>query len=209
MRLRRSRLSEEQTELLLRSFVAGTAARRAAESARVNRHTATLCFHRLRELIARHLPPAGPAGGQLEVDPADLHGAYADPHLVPLFGLIERGGRVQTVMLPARPPPASSRRRDGERLDAIVCRGPGARRAALRLVRLREADAAGENDNFVAIRAFWCCAQKHLRRFRGIPRQHLELFVKECEWRFTYRTDHRLLQTLRLWLQADRLARRR
>lgn len=203
MRLRRSRLSEEQTEVLLRSFVAGTAARRAAESAAVNRHTARLFYHRLRQLIARHLPRIGGQDGTLQPDTDGLR--CADPRLVPLFGVIDRAGRIYTVMLPRAPQSAAPRRASRVSLDAVVCRWRAGRRATLRLVPLQARDAADEGAESAAVREFWCRAQKQLGRFRGVPQQHLELYVKECEWRFNYGSEHRLLQTLRLWLGADRL----
>ncbi|MBF0804710.1 IS1595 family transposase, partial [Neisseria sp. 19428wB4_WF04] len=27
-------------------------------------------------------------------------------------------------------------------------------------------------------------AKRHLRKFNGIPKEHFELYLKECEWRF-------------------------
>ncbi|CRZ19843.1 transposase (fragment) [Kingella kingae] len=26
--------------------------------------------------------------------------------------------------------------------------------------------------------------KRHLRKFNGIPKEHFELYLKECEWRF-------------------------
>jgi transposase len=208
MRLRRSRLSEEQTERLLRSFVAGTAARRAAQAAGVNRHTATFFYHRLRQVIARHLPRIDGDHDAAELEAEALRAAHDGARLTPLFGVIERAGRIYTV-LPARTPRAAAPRRAPQpHVDALVCRCGTARRATLRLVPLRAGRAADARAP-LQVREFWCRAQKQLGRFRGVPRQHLELYVKECEWRFNYGSEHRLLQTLRLWLRADRPARSR
>ena len=52
MKLKRSRLSVSQTRKLLEHVVAGTPARTAAELVGVNTNTATLFYHRLREIIA-------------------------------------------------------------------------------------------------------------------------------------------------------------
>jgi transposase len=60
MKVRRSKLTEEQTRRLLEHFVAGTPARTAAELVHVNRNTATLFYHKMRELIAQHLPAEEP-----------------------------------------------------------------------------------------------------------------------------------------------------
>ena len=45
---------------LLDHFVAGTPARSAAELTGVNRHTATLFYHKLREVIAEQLALEAP-----------------------------------------------------------------------------------------------------------------------------------------------------
>ncbi len=31
---------------------------------------------------------------------------------------------------------------------------------------------------------FWNQTKKHMRKFNGVPKDNLELFLKECEWRF-------------------------
>jgi len=31
---------------------------------------------------------------------------------------------------------------------------------------------------------FWNQAKRHMRKFNGIDRNHFDLFLKECEWRF-------------------------
>lgn len=33
------------------------------------------------------------------------------------------------------------------------------------------------------IENFWNRAKRHLKAYNGIPRQHFQLFIKECEWR--------------------------
>ena len=42
-----------------------------------------------------------------------------------------------------------------------------------------------ENHNHInGIENFWNQAKRHLRKFNGIPKEHFELYLKECEWRF-------------------------
>jgi transposase len=59
-RRRKSRLTERVQEDLIRQVVAGATARTAAELVGANRHTATLYFHKLRELIALKLAETEP-----------------------------------------------------------------------------------------------------------------------------------------------------
>ncbi|MFM2065971.1 MAG: hypothetical protein RLZZ584_880 [Pseudomonadota bacterium] len=111
MNRRYSRLSEEQTRHLLECFVAGMPARPAAELAGVNRNTARLCFHHVRQAIALHLGSAEPwsaePAGAGRADVPARRGLVAarllrprregDARVVPLAGLLERSGRVQVV----------------------------------------------------------------------------------------------------------------
>ena len=118
MRLRRSRLTHRQTERLLEHFVAGTPARAAAQLVGVNRNTARLFYHHLREIIAQRLGREHGQTGEVEMDWAGFKG----PHGFPVFALLRRAGRIHIVM-PADahgkpPPPASATK---VRPDAIVC----------------------------------------------------------------------------------------
>ena len=36
------------------------------------------------------------------------------------------------------------------------------------------------------LRTLWNQAKRHLRKFNGIPKEHFELYLKECEWRFNH-----------------------
>jgi transposase len=49
------------------------------------------------------------------------------------------------------------------------------------------------------IENFWSQAKRHLRRYNGIPEQHFELSLKECEWRFNYGSLAQLLNILTGW----------
>ena len=68
MRLKRSKLSEKQSRRLLEHFVAGTPARTAADLAGVNKNSAVLYYHRLREIIAARIEDESPCSGEVEID---------------------------------------------------------------------------------------------------------------------------------------------
>ena len=51
------------------------------------------------------------------------------------------------------------------------------------------------------IENFWNQAKRHLRRFNGVPRQHFDLFLKECEWRFNVGAPNKLLADLKKLLK--------
>jgi transposase len=213
MRLRRSRLTDEQTERLLEHFVAGTPARAAAGLAGVNRNTARQFYHRMRELIAQQLERANPLQGEFASAGNNLagverrKGARRRAVSVPIFGLYARDGKVHTVLVrneqSESAPPAPEA---GVRLDAIVYADTYAGRAALdvsgfRHRRIGEAKRiARGRPQIDSIESFWSQAKRHLRRYNGIPSQHLHLFLKECEWRFNYGTPTQLLKVLRAWI---------
>ena len=55
MTRRKSKLPRTPQRRLIEHFVAGTTARTAAELLGVNRNTATLYYHKLRETITEHI----------------------------------------------------------------------------------------------------------------------------------------------------------
>ena len=104
---RKSRLSLGVQRALLVQFVAGVPARTAADLVGVSRNTSILYFQKLRELIAAKLEEDSPFfSGKIEVDESYFGGYRKGKHgrgasgKVPVFGLLKRGGRVYTVMIP-------------------------------------------------------------------------------------------------------------
>jgi transposase-like protein len=106
MRLKHSKLTAIQTDPLCEHFVAGTPARTAAELVSVNKNTAARFYHRLREIIAAQIEDETPFQGEIEVDECYFGGARKCKRgrgaagKVPVFGILKRGGRVYTKMIP-------------------------------------------------------------------------------------------------------------
>src|SRR4026207_1893284 len=109
MKRRRSRLRGAKTRRLLEHVVAGTPARTAAELVEVNRNTATHFYHRLREIIAAQLAQTTLSGdgGEVEVHECYFGSArmsstgHARKGDAPVFGLLTRGGKVHTCVVPS------------------------------------------------------------------------------------------------------------
>jgi transposase len=218
MKLRRSRLSVHQTRHLLEHFVAGTPARTAAELVEVNRNTATHFYHRLREVIAARLAHAGEAGSEGEIEVRESYvGSARKGHKkrpvqgnAPVIGLLTRGGKIHTVMVPNTSEdtllPILRTRINPDAL--VYTSAAGVSDALDRLgVRHRRVD---QNDRFApgpahvnGIENFWNQARRHLRKYNGIPSHHLHLYLKECEWRFNYGSAGQLLKTLEHWLTQE------
>ena len=217
MRRERSKLTDEQSRRLTEHFVAGTPARTAAELVGVNRNTARLFYHRVRELIAKRLEQDNPFDGEpLEVDEAEVEQRTnrRAAGKMPVFALLKHGGKVYTAMvLPARAatPPAPPAR---FRPDAIVYADPptagdvlGVSRFQHRRVQHDRGSVLATQPGIDSIENFWNQAKRHMRRYNGIPRRHLHLFVKECEWRFNYGSPKQLLVNLKYWTRSRRTAR--
>jgi transposase-like protein len=105
MRLKHSKLTTNQTSRLCEHFVAGTPARTAAELDGVNKNSAALFYHRLREIIAAQIEDESPIQGEIEVDECYFGGARKGKRgrgaagKVAVFGILKRGGRVYTKMI--------------------------------------------------------------------------------------------------------------
>ena len=69
-----------------------------------------------------------------------------------------------------------------------------------RHVRINHSDTFVDDRNHInGIENFWNQANRHLRRYNGIPREQFPLFLKECEWRFNYRPTANLFRPLLNW----------
>ena len=210
---RRSRLLPSIQKALIVQFVAGVPARTAAELVGVNRNTAILFFHKLREVIVENVTKEAPfLQGEIEVDESYFGGARKGKRgrgaagKVPVFGLLKRGGRVYAVMIPD----AKSRTLLGiirERIqpDSIVYTDSFGSYDALDVSefhheRINHSEIFVDERNHInGIESFWSQAKRHLRRYNGIPKAHFNLFLKECEWRFNHRPASNLLKTLSEW----------
>jgi len=218
MKLRRSRLSGQQTRRLLEHFVAGTPARTAAELVEVNRNTATHFYHRLREVIAARLAYAGESAGIGEVE---VHESYVgSPRKglkgrtlegnAPVIGLLTRGGKIHTIMVPnMREDTLLPILRTRINPDALVYTSASHVSDALNRLGVRHR-RVNQNDRFApgpahvnGIENFWNQSKRHLRKYNGIPGHHLHLYLKECEWRFNYGSAGQLLKTLEYWLLQE------
>jgi transposase len=213
---RKSRLPLSIQLELVRQFVAGVPARTAAELTGVNRNTAILFFHKLRELIAEKLAEESPfLDGEIEVDESYFGGRRKGKRgrgaagKVPVFGLLKRGGRVHAIMIPdAKSLTLMGIIRQRIEPDSIVYTDSFGSYDVLDVsefhhhrINHSEKFAAGRN-HINGIENFWNQAKRHLARYNGIPKAHFHLFLKECEWRFNHRPPRNLLRLLREWAKV-------
>lgn len=211
---RRSRLGRGIQEELIKYFCAGVTARSAAEVSGVNRNTAILFYHKLREVIFDALAAEAPEllAGEIEVDESYFGGhrkgkrgrGAADK--VPVFGLLKRQGKVHVAIIAnAGADTLIPIIREKIRPDSVVYTDAFRSYDVLDVsefhhMRINHSKLFADQRNHInGIENFWNQAKRHLRSYNGIPRQHFHLFIKECEWRFNYRPIGRMQETLTGW----------
>lgn len=217
---RKSRLPPSIQEALILQFVAGTTARAAADLVGVNRHTATLYFRKLRELIARQMEAETPfLSGEIELDESYFGGHRKGKRgrgaagKVIVFGLLKRGGKVHALIVPdTKTATLAPIIRQSIKPDSIVYTDGHISYDVLDVSEFKhhrinhsERFVEGKANHINGIENFWNQAKRHMRRFNGIPKDQFPLFLKECEWRFNYRPTENLYKVLLKWAKQDLL----
>ena len=211
MYVRRSRLSTRKQSRLLEHFVAGATARAAAEIVGVQANTAIRFYVRLRKLIASQLP-GYELSGEVEADESYFGGVRKGKRgrgaagKVAVFGLLKRGGKVFTVVVPnAKAETLLPIIEEKVTPDSIVFTDSFKAYNALdvtafRHVRINHSKSFADRGNHInGIENFWNQAKRHLRRFNGIKSENFHWFLKECEWRFNGDGHQNLFRHLKHW----------
>ncbi len=216
---RKSRIEWAKQERLLEHFVAGATARCAARLVGVNKTTAAYYFHHLRELIAWQMEQEADDifDGEIEVDESYFGGQRKGDRgrgavgKVPVFGLLKRGGRVYTKVIPdassATLVPIIKRKVVP---DSIVYSDCWTGYNALdvsdfhhQLINhsIEYVDGENRRNHINGIENFWNQAKRHMRKFNGVPKEHFGVFLKECEWRFNNPDPKSQLNQLTQWVK--------
>jgi transposase len=212
MKLTRCKISRYKQGRLLELFVAEVTARTAADLVGLNRRTATLFYHKLREIIAWNIENEWQCHGEIEVDESYFGGHRKGKRgrgaagKVAVFGILERGGKVYTkVIADAKTSTLLPIIRQRVVPDSIVYTDFWKSYNALDVsefkhYRINHSKLFADNKNHInGIENFWNQAKRVLRKYNGIPEQHFHLFLKECEWRFNYGSPKQLLKTIKKW----------
>ena len=192
----------------MKYFIAGATARTAAELTGVHRNTAIRFFHRLRENIACAQRKRGDKfHGCVEVDESYFGGVRKGKRgrgaagKVAVFGILKRGGKVYTqVVSNTRTDTLMPVIRDKIRADSMVYTDAYSSYNALDVSefkhrRINHSEGFAAHSNHInGIENFWNQSKRHMRKFNGIPKEHFELFLKECEWRFNIGSPKMLLK---------------
>jgi transposase len=195
--MRKSRLSKHKQNRLIEHFVAGTTARTASSLVSVNKSTAAYYFHRLRLLIYKAVEDSDPFSGEVEVDESYFGGKRKGKRgrgaagKIPVFGLLKRGGKVYTKIIPdAKATTLMPIMQERILPDSIVYSDSLPSYNVLDVsdfkhYRINHSKLFANRQNHInGIENFWNQAKRHMRKFNGIPTDHFHLYLKECEWRF-------------------------
>lgn len=212
MTRRRCKISVFKQIKLLELFVGGVPARTAAELVGINRHSATLFYQKLREMIAYELDDDSPFDGEVELDESYFGGhrkgnrGRGAAGKIPVFGILKRRGKVYTKVIPD----ASSRTlmpiiSHKIMPDSIVYTDCWKAYDAIDVTqfhhfRINHSELFADRKNHInGIENFWNQAKRWLRKYNGVPKEHFPLFLKECEFRFNFGSPAAQLQTIKRW----------
>ena len=212
--MRKSRISKVKQEKLIELFVAGSTGRCAAELVGVNIKTACYFYQRLRELIAAQTEREANEvfAGEIEVDESYFGGhrkgnrGRGAAGKVPVFGLLKRGGKVYTKIIPDASGttliPIIEKKVIPDSIVYSDCwKGYNVLDVSdFKHYRINHSKLFADRQNHInGIENFWNQAKRHLRKFNGVPKDNFRLFLKECEWRFnTPSPKHQLTQLKQL-----------
>jgi transposase len=130
---------------------------------------------------------------------------------VPVFGVLKRGGKVYTAIIPdAKASTLLPIIRERVLPDSMVYTDSFPVYDVLdvsefhhRRVNHSKVFVSTRGHHINGIENFWNQATRHLRRFNGIPKGSFYWFLKECEWRFNGGGHKALLQQLRAWYHFE------
>ena len=213
----RSKISEAKTRQLIRLFSLDLDAGQIAAITGLNRNTVNRYLVAIRERIAQFCEQISPVSGQVEVDESYFGGKHSGKRgwgaggKVIVFGLFKRNGKVYTQIVPdVKAKTLQGIIRGRVSIDSVIHSDKWAGYDGLVDVgyekHFRVDHGKGEyargNTHINGIEGFWGYAKSRLARFRGIPKSHFYLHLKECEFRFNYRAEdlyHLLLKILRAY----------
>ena len=198
MYVKHCKLSKNKQLDLMKYFVAGSTARTASDLTDIHRNSAVRFFYKLREKIAlKHQNRSEQFCGKLELDESYFGGSRKEKRgrgaagKVAVFDLLKRGGKVYTqIILDAKSDTLMPIIREKIEPDSIVYTDCLRDYNTLDVsefkhFRINHSKLFAKKHNHInGIENFWNQAKRHMRKFNGIPRQHFNLFLKECEWRF-------------------------
>lgn len=212
----RSKISEAKFRQIVKLFSIDLNAMQIAEIVGLNRNTINRYLTGIRERIAEFCEQTSPIeSGQVEVDESYFGGRRSGKRgrgaagKVIVFGLFKRNGKVYTEIVPDVKARTLQRIIRGRvSVDSVIHSDKWRGYDGLVDVgfekHFRVDHGKGEfvcgSSHINGIEGFWGFSKTRLAKYRGVPKSHFYLYLKECEFRFNYRTEdmyHLLLKIVR------------
>jgi len=216
MYIKHCKLSRNKQLELIKYFIAGSTARTAADLTDIHRNSAVRYFHKLRQKIAlKQQSRCEQFCGDVELDESYFGGVRKGKRgrgaagKTVVFGILKRGGKVYTkVIHDTKTDTLMPIIRQKVKPDSVVYTDCYRSYNALDVSefhhhRINHSTHFAEKkfNHINGIENFWNQAKRHLRKFNGVPKEHFNLFLKECEWRFNMGTPSELLADLKKLLK--------
>ena len=196
--LKRSHISEAKTRQIVRLFCEDITATQIASLTGLNRNTVNRILTHIRIVIAKHCKATSPLSGEVEIDES-----YFGPRRkkIIVFGLLKHGGKVYTQIVPnvsrktlkqivqMKVEPDSTIYSDGWRsYDSLVDRGY---KHHYRVSHGNNEFVSKDNpkNHINGIENFWGITKVRLAKLRGLRKDHFNLHLKECEFRYNMRHE--------------------
>ena len=215
MKITRCKLSKKVQRRLLEFFTAEVTARTAADLLNIQPNTAALFYHKIRLVIDYHLSLQADElfDGEVELDESYFGGVRKGKRgrgaagKTAVFGILKRNGKVYTIVVADTKQttlmPVIKR---NIKPDSFVYTDSYRSYNALDVSEFKhfrvnhsKEFTCGKNNHINGIENFWNQSKRTLRKYNGIDKKHFHLFLKECEFRFTYGSPSNQLKTLRKW----------
>lgn len=213
--IKRSKITEAKFRELIKYFSLDLETKKIAFLTHLNRNTVNRYLRLIRERIAEHCEQLSPLKGEIEVDESYFgarrikgkRGRGASGK-TPVFGILQRGGKVYTEMVPdcakstlqavirGRVSPESVIHSDYWRgYNGLVDIGY---KKHYRVHHGNNEFANGKR-HINGIESFWSFAKSRLLKFNGIAKSTFYLHLKESEFRFNYRNQNIYLLLLKMF----------
>lgn len=206
-----SKISEYKTRQIIKLFAYDLTAVQIAQVTGLNRNTVNKYLKAIRKRIAELCETESPFSGEVEIDESFFgakrikgkrgRGAYGKTIV---FGIFKRNGKVYTEIVPdCSKATLQAVVRGKVDLDSIIhsdkWRGYNGLVDVGYKKHFRVDHGANEfvkdKSHINGIEGFWGFAKSRLAKFKGMSQSTFYLHLKECEFRFNYRT-HNMYQTI-------------
>ncbi len=215
--LKRSHISEHQFRHIVRLFCEDLTATQIASLTGLNRKTINRILTHLRIVIVLHSEATSPLSGEVEIDESyfgprrvrGMRGRGAGKKII-VFGLLKRGDKVYTQIVPnasretlkqivqAKIKPDSTIYSDGWRsYDGLVDWGYK-KHYRVHHGANEFVSVSNPKNHINGIENFWGVAKVRLAKFRGLRKDHFNLHLKECEFRYNMRHEDIYKELLKL-----------